>query len=311
MTARSASSSIDSLTSNSPTGPDRSMRPARRLRARQRRRAGPNRCLRSCTGGASFTSLTRHSGAPEQPPLAARVLTDEFLPGVKIRNRPTTYESYDMICRVHIKPRLGGYELAALTTGAVDALYAELLEGGLSPKSVRNVAGVLHKALTVARKRGLLSANPADDADLPTGSSPDMKFWTPEEMLTFLAATAEDRTAAAWRLALSTGFRRGELLGLRWTDLDLETGQVSVKSTRVRAGKQVVTGPPKTPRRRRTIGLDAGTVAALKAWETSRSASAGGSSGRSGTSTRASSSRWRRTAPRSPPTASRSGSGLR
>jgi integrase len=65
-----------------------------------------------------------------------------------------------------------------------------------------------------------------------------------------------------------TGFRRGELLGLRWTDLDLETGQVSVKSTRVRAGKQVVTEPPKTPRSRRTIGLDAGTVAALKAWET-------------------------------------------
>jgi integrase len=199
--------------------------------------------------------------------LLSDFLRDEFLPGVKVSRRLTTYESYEMICRVHIAPRLGGWELAAITPGAVDALYAALLDKGLSPKSVRNVAGVLHKALAVAKARGYRATNPADDATTLGGSSPEMKYWTPGEMKRFLAATRDDRMAAVYRLALATGMRRGELCGLKWEEhIDLDAGTVAVRETRTRVRRGVVTGPPKTDRSRRTISLDAGTVAALRAW---------------------------------------------
>jgi integrase len=210
--------------------------------------------------------INKHTYTRPTKVLLGKFLTDEFLPGVKVSRRLTTYESYEMICRVHIVPKLGGWEVAALTPGAVDALYAALLDKGLSPKSVRNIAGVLHKALTVARKRGLVAKNVADDATAPGGSSPEMQYWTPAEMLAFLAATRDDRMAAVYRLALATGFRRGELLGLKWSSVDLDVGTVAVKETRTRVRRGVVTGPPKTPRSRRTISLDAGTVAALRTW---------------------------------------------
>jgi integrase len=193
-------------------------------------------------------------------------IRDEWLPGVKVSRRPTTFETYSYICRVHIIPRLGGWEVAALTPGAIDAMYATLLASGLSAKTVKNVHGVVHKILTVARKRGVVGRNVADDATPPSAEPHEMEFWTPDEMRAFLQATSEDRMAAAWRLALATGFRRGELLGLRWTDLDLDAGKVSVRQARVRAGNAVVTGPPKTERSRRTIGLDAGTILALRSW---------------------------------------------
>jgi integrase len=122
--------------------------------------------------------------------------------------------------------------------------------------------------LTVARKRGYIAKNPADDASAPGGSSPEMSYWTPAEMLAFLAATKDDRMSAVYRLALATGFRRGELLGLRWSDVDLDAGTVSVKQARTRVRKGAVTGPPKTARSKRTISLDAGTVAELRSWKT-------------------------------------------
>ncbi len=209
--------------------------------------------------------INKHTYTRPTKLLLSAFLRDEFLPGVKVSRRLTTFESYEMICRVHITPHLGGWEVAAITPGAIDALYAKLLDKELSPKSVRNVAGVLHKALAVARKRGYIARNPADDATTPGGSSPEMKFWTSEEMKRFLAATASDRMGAVYRLALATGFRRGELLGLRWTDIDLDAGTVAIQQGRVRVRKGSVTGPPKTPRSRRTITIDAGTVTALRA----------------------------------------------
>lgn len=95
-----------------------------------------------------------------------------------------------------------------------------------------------------------------------------MRYWSPAELQTFLAFVREDRLYPVWRLAAATGFRRGELLGLRWDeDIDLDAGTVSVRQATVKVRGGTVTGPPKTDRSRRTITLDAGTVAVLRRWK--------------------------------------------
>lgn len=122
--------------------------------------------------------------------------------------------------------------------------------------------------------------NPATKAKLPAKNQPEMKTWSEEEVRSFLTAVAvcevepggrgteaqERRLFAAWRLMLTTGMRRGEVIGLRWSDVSLDLGRLQITSTRVRADKGVTIGPPKTDAGRRYIALDPTTVAALKAW---------------------------------------------
>jgi integrase len=104
----------------------------------------------------------------------------------------------------------------------------------------------------------------------PAGRSKLRIWWPAEQTRAFLTAVANDRLFAAWLLAATTGMRRGELLGLRWEDVDLEAGVVRVTQARVRAGNQVVAGEPKTARGRRTIALDPTTVAALRQYRKRR-----------------------------------------
>ena len=97
-----------------------------------------------------------------------------------------------------------------------------------------------------AARWGMVSHSPAVHAEPPAKASPEMRCWTPDQLRTFLAHVADDRLYAVWLLAVTTGMRRGELLGLRWSDLDLEGGRLRGGSTRVRAGAVTVEGPPKT-----------------------------------------------------------------
>jgi integrase len=92
-----------------------------------------------------------------------------------------------------------------------------------------------------------------------------MRTWTAEELRRFLEHVNSERLAALWTLAASTGMRRGEILGLRWVDVDLDRARVAVRQTLV-AGRQVATSEPKTSRGRRSIALDPRTVAELRAW---------------------------------------------
>lgn len=92
-----------------------------------------------------------------------------------------------------------------------------------------------------------------------------MATWTPDELRLFLAAIATHRLAAAYVLAASTGMRRGEVLGLRWSDVDLDAGTAAVRQTIVNVAYKVHVSEPKTARGRRTISLDPSTVAVLLA----------------------------------------------
>jgi integrase len=117
-----------------------------------------------------------------------------------------------------------------------------------------------------AARLRLIAHNPASDTELPKAQRSEMRAWGAEDAERFLAATRGTRLYPLWRLALATGLRRGELCGLRWSDVDLVAGTASVAHTRTTAGK-AITSQPKTDAGYRTISLDAGTVTVLRAWK--------------------------------------------
>jgi integrase len=201
-------------------------------------------------------------------------LLSEWLPTAKGSLRPTTYASYAMLTREHIIPSLGFVQVQKLTPGAINALYAHLSEHGrvhgggpLSASSVRRVHAVLHKACHDAVRWGRLSVNPVDGADPPKQSAEHhdrLPVWTAEQLAAFLAAVADDRLYALWRLLAMTGMRRGEALGLGWEDLDMESGSVTIRRAWIPVEGVVQFSEPKSRSSRRTIALDPATLEVLK-----------------------------------------------
>jgi len=122
----------------------------------------------------------------------------------------------------------------------------------------------MHKALADAVEDRLLQSNPADVAHrLPT-DRPEMQVWSSNQIRSFLRHVSDDRLFAMWRLAATTGMRRGELLGLRWVDLDLDGATLSVSQTRIKGQHGAEYGRPKTRKGRRVLALDPTTVASLR-----------------------------------------------
>lgn len=186
------------------------------------------------------------------------------LPGQDIR--PTTRDSYSRITRGHLIPQLGETKLTELDAAAIEALSGKLADAGLSPKTRRNILGVLSKALADARRWGLLGANSATGAKLPRATRPVPRAWSAAQLAQFLDHVRGDRLAAMWRFTALTGCRRGEVCGLRWGDLDLDAGTATITNQRTMAAGHVVEGPVKTASGARTVALDPATVAALRKW---------------------------------------------
>lgn len=180
--------------------------------------------------------------------------------------RPATIESYARNVRVHVVPAIGSVKLQDLNAMHLDRLYADLL-CRRSPRTVRYVHTIVRKALSDAMKKGLVIRNMADAATPPSAKStraPEMKTWTPEQLRTFLDGVAGHRLFPLFRLAGMTGMRRGELLGLRWSDVDLGTGRLVVRQQVTSVGGVVHVGEVKTSAGRRTITLDSHTVEVLR-----------------------------------------------
>lgn len=202
------------------------------------------------------------------------VKVDEFLAdwldNERSRLRPTTWHSYEMAV-TRITRQLGRYNLQSLTPMQIEKFYSLLLASGgregkpLAPKTVRNTHVVLRKALSDAERLGLVIRNAAASAKPPTATRPDHTTWSSDQVHEFFDAVEDDRLFAAYALLATTGMRRGEVLGLRWSDVDFDGLQLAVSQTLTTAGyKQIVIGPPKTPRSRRHIYLDARTVEVLR-----------------------------------------------
>jgi integrase len=200
-------------------------------------------------------------------------LEGDWLPAVKARLTPSTWDSYARNVHLHIVPELGPIPLQSLTPARLNEFYASLRSngrrdgrGGLAPKTVRYVHGIIRKALADAARWSLVQRNVADHADPPTirSMAHEMKTWTANELARFLDVAAQDRLYAAWVLAATTGMRRGEVLGLRWNDVDLDASRLSVRQTLVSVAYETKFSTPKTARSRRSVSLDATTVAALR-----------------------------------------------
>ena len=177
--------------------------------------------------------------------------------------RASTRASYRGHIDAYLVPTLGGLTLTQVTVRDVQGLHAALSAAGVSAELARRIHATLSSALSAAVREGLLTSNPATQVRLPRGDRRQATVWTAEQAGYFLAYTRTDELAALWRLALVCGLRRGELLGLRWRDLDTGSGTLTVHTTRVAVGAQVVEGPPKSRRSRRVLPLDATTLGML------------------------------------------------
>jgi integrase len=127
------------------------------------------------------------------------------------------------------------------------------------------VHATIRKALNDAVRWGLLVRNPALYAAPPKPRRRELRTWTAEELRQFLDGVKDDRLYAVWRLAALTGMRRGEVLGLRWADLDLDRGWLSVRHTLVVVDNHPQVSQPKTTRGFRRLALDPDTIGVLRA----------------------------------------------
>jgi len=228
----------------------------------------------------TFTGKTRHAvaeqmkvalrsqqqGLPIAPerqavgPFLDAWLEDSARPSV----RPRTYIFYESIVRLHLKPVLGNVPLQKLEPQHVQRLMNQKLESGLSPRMVRHIHRTLTTALQVAERYGRVPRNVAKLTDPPTAPRPEVKFFTIEQARRFLAAVKAHRLCALYTVSLALGLRLGEALGLRWADVDLETGRLTVRYALQRIKKDVQLVEPKSATSRRTVTFPAFAISALQ-----------------------------------------------
>jgi len=204
--------------------------------------------------------------------------------------RPSTLRSYAEHVERHLIPYLGDVRLGELTGRHVTTMFAALASTDTrygrppTPATLHRIRATLRSALNAAIRDGLLRDNPARFIELPTprrpqpqvwtnhrvdawqrgGPRPSVAVWTARQLATFLDVVAEDRMFAAWWLIALRGLRRGEAVGLRWVDVDLDQRVIMIDQQRIAFGHTVTVGPPKTRASRRTIALDRTTVAHLR-----------------------------------------------
>ncbi len=165
----------------------------------------------------------------------------------------------------YIAPReVGGVPLCALSGGHLSSLYSELEREGLSVATRRLVHAVARHALNDAVRWDKLTRNPAAAADPPAIPRSRAQSWSARELRAFLAHVEGDRLFALWRLAATTGMRRGELLGVTWRALDLGGARLRVDQQLIPTAGGCTFGRPKSRRSERTVALDPATVEALR-----------------------------------------------
>lgn len=205
-------------------------------------------------------------------PVAASRITlaqflDRWLADVVIhRVRPSTYQSYTVIVRVHLKPALGDLKLRSLRPDHIQRLFSESLAAGLSPTTVRYIHSTLRSALNQALRWGLVARNVATLADPPGRRHTEMHVLSPDQVRAFLDGARDNRLYPLYLLAITTGMRQGELLGLRWSDVDLGAGTIQVThALQAIRGQGMRLTEPKSAAGRRLIKIGPTVAGALRA----------------------------------------------
>src|SRR6266567_6226261 len=183
--------------------------------------------------------------------------------------RVSSYVNYRKLINTYILPALGHIRLQKLSPQQVLTLYRQKEKEGLSPKTINSIHGVLHKALDNAVRWNLVSRNVCDLVSPPRIVKPEIQPLTMEQAHKLLEAARGHRLEAMLTVALTTGMRRGELLALRWADIDFEHGHLRVRRTmNYLAGHGFIEGEPKTQKSRRSILLPQFVIEALEQHKT-------------------------------------------
>jgi len=194
--------------------------------------------------------LTKRSGL-----LVGEWLT-RWLAATKPTLKPRVYARYEQVVRLHVTPFIGEKHLSALAPEDLRALYEQRQTAGQSAQSVHNLHGILHCALGQALREGKIYKNVTEQVKPPRVRTPEMKTLDQAQAQRFLAAVRKDRLEALFVLALTTGMREGELLGLQWEDVNIPAGTVSIKGSLQRTKADgLVIEEPKTRGSRRNVTL--------------------------------------------------------
>jgi integrase len=202
---------------------------------------------------------------------------DHWLPAMRTEaarggrtRRDSTRQMYEDVCDAWLTPYIGKTRLVDITPKVIEGVLAKLRASGrrgskpLSDRSVQAAYGVLKASLDFAVRSQYIVRNPAGDVGRPGATEREMESWTGDEARRFLTAARDDRLFAAWALLVTRGLRRGELCGLTWDALDLDSGTARITATRIVIGTKVVASTPKTAAGRRMIHLDAMLIGILK-----------------------------------------------
>jgi integrase len=176
---------------------------------------------------------------------------------VRLSVRPRTYASYQYVVRLHLAPGLGHHRVAALSPADVQAFLNAKAASGLAPRTVAYLRGVLRGALGHAERMDLVNRNVARLARPPRIPRRPVSPLSVEQARTFLAAIRGDRLEALYLVALGCGLRQGEILGLRWPDVDLDAGTLTVRHALARIEGELVLVEPKSATSRRVVRLPA------------------------------------------------------
>jgi integrase len=186
----------------------------------------------------------------------------------QIEMRPSAFRRVEEHVRLRLIPALGSTRLTKLTPQQIQTVYAESLTQGLAPSTVRGMHLTLRNALGTAIEQGTLSRNPAQAVKKPRQMRHEMQVLNAVQARALIEAARGERLEALYLLALHTGMRQGELLGLRWKDVHLDLNSLHITTTVSWDATGYHFGEPKTKRSRRRIALSPAIVGALQAHRT-------------------------------------------
>lgn len=243
---------------------------------RQRWQGGhPTRAAAKTARDEARVRLARGSYVPRSTATVEEYLL-EWIEAQVHHRKAGTVAAYRHKLTSYVIPRIGGLRLQQLSARHLDAMYVDLLEtggrrGSLSVSTVRIVHAIVRKALEDGYRRDDVALNVATKATVPSrrsdgselDSGPVLRAWDSEQVREFVAALDGQRLAAAYILAVNTGMRRGEVLGLSWTDVDLDAPRLTVRQSLVTINGHAHLTTPKTGKPR-SFQIDSGTAAALR-----------------------------------------------
>ncbi|HEV8536029.1 MAG TPA: site-specific integrase [Candidatus Limnocylindria bacterium] len=240
-----------------------------RWEARATQADGKRKCFYGATRHEVDDKLlaARHAQKRGLPIADDRASVGEFLTQWLEAARPSlrsrTWERYAELVRLHVAPVIGRTPLARLSPQQLQRLYARKLSDGLSPTTVHHVHAVVHRALAQAERWGAVARNVASLVDAPRIATHEMATLNEQEVRRLAAALEGHPLEAVFVLAFTTGMRLGEILGLRWRDVERE-GEIHLRTTIERDGDEVIFVEPKTKGSRRRILLTTHASAALR-----------------------------------------------